>query len=164
MSSKKGQKHKHRKPQGNSTTPNNVANFEPLNPNPLYHIGTVLIETAAIIFCTSIATVSSQLALHPLYGSTTTSLHFRKVVAGSCILSITRPSMPTHRTLLLLAVLLAAGPLSAKGLGSVSARFGDANWGPAISQLSLAAPITGLASVLLRGRLVSIDFCSYSYV
>jgi predicted NAD-dependent protein-ADP-ribosyltransferase YbiA (DUF1768 family) len=64
--------------------------------------------------------------------------------------------MPAHRVILLLAVLLAAGPLSAKALGSFTARFGNATWGPIITQLSMAAPITGLTSVLLRGRLVSV--------
>jgi hypothetical protein len=62
--------------------------------------------------------------------------------------------MAAHRLLLFIAILLAAAPLSAKFLGGWIGRWGSATWGPIITQSSIAMPIVGLSSVLLRDRLV----------
>jgi hypothetical protein len=106
----------------------------------------------------SLATLASKLALHPLYGSTTTSLHFIKVLAGSCALATVRPDLPVHITLLYLGTLLSAAPFTARWLGAWTARWHDPIWGPVATQMGIAVPIVGLSVVLARSRMVGAPF------
>lgn len=113
----------------------------------------LVLEALSILFLIPVATVASQLALHPLYGSTTASLHFSTLAQVACLSSVTRPTMPAHRLLLFIAIILGAAPMSAKVLGSWTGRMGDHTLGPVITQLAISVPLIGLASVLLRTRL-----------
>lgn len=103
----------------------------------------------------SLATLASKLALHPLYGSTATSLHFVEVLAGSCALAIIRPDLPLHIALLFLGTLLSAAPFTARWLGAWTARWHDPIWGPVVTQMGIAVPIVGLGVVLARSKIVS---------
>ena len=106
----------------------------------------------------SLATLASKLALHPLYGTTTTSLHFVEILAGSCALATLRPDLPVHITLLSLGTLLSAAPFTARWLGAWTARWHDPIWGPVVTQAGISVPIVGLSVVLARSRIVSASF------
>ena len=129
-------------------------------PHPPYAFGALLTLGSLTILLpvVSLATLASKLALHPLYGSTTTSLHFVEVLAGTCALATTRPDLPVHTTLLALGTLLSAAPFTARWLGSWTARWHDPIWGPVVTQMGIAVPVVGLSVVLARSRVVSTSF------
>lgn len=130
------------------------------NPHPPNPISALLsfASLALLLPIVSLATLASKLALHPLYGSTTTSTHFVKVLAGSCALATTRPNLPDHIALLFLGTLLSAAPFTARWLGAWTARWHDPIWGPVVAQMGIAVPIVGLSVVLARSRMVSSSF------
>ena len=123
-------------------------------PNPIGALLT-LASLTVLLPLVSLATLASKLALHPLYGTTTTSLHFIQVLAGSCALATIRPDLPVHITLLSLGTLLSAAPFTARWLGAWTARWHDPIWGPVVTQIGISVPIVGLSVVLARSRLVS---------
>ena len=108
----------------------------------------------------SLATLASKLALHPLYGSTATSLHFVEVLAVSCALATIRPDLPLHIALLFLGTLLSAAPFTSRWLGAWTARWHDPVWGPVATQMGIAVPVVGLGVVLARSKIVSGGFFS----
>jgi hypothetical protein len=117
-----------------------------------------LVQILALIFIASTTSFASRLALHPLYGSTATSLYFKHLIAFSCTLSALPISAPSHLVSVVIASLLAVAPLSAKYIGAWTGRFGSATWGPIVTQLFLVAPIVGLIGLLVRRSLVSERF------
>lgn len=129
------------------------SNPHPHPPNPI----TTLLSLGSLILLPilSLATLASKLALHPLYGSTATSLHFVEVLAGSCALATTRPDLPVHVALLFLGTLLSAAPFTARWLGAWTARWHDPIWGPVVTQMGIAVPIVGMCIVLCRSKIVS---------
>jgi hypothetical protein len=133
------------------------SNPHPPNPiNTLLSLGTLTLFLPVV----SLATLASKLALHPLYGSTATSLHFVKVLAGSCALATIRPDLPVHIALLFLGTLLSASPFTARWLGAWTSRWHDPIWGPVVTQMGIVMPIVGLSVVLARSRIVSNSFFS----
>lgn len=132
------------------------------HPHPPTLINAVLSLGSLILLLPilSLATLASKLALHPLYGSTATSLHFVEVLAGSCALATTRPDLPVHIALLFLGTLLSAAPFTARWLGAWTARWHDPIWGPVVTQMGIAVPIVGVSVVLGRSKLVSEGFFS----
>ena len=128
------------------------------HPPTAVHALLTLGSLAALLPFVSLATLASKLALHPLYGSTTTSLHFVKVLAGSCALAAVRPDLPLHIVLLFLGTLLSAAPFTARWLGAWTARWHDPIWGPVVTQMGITVPIVGLSVVLARSRIVGTPF------
>ncbi|KDQ19364.1 hypothetical protein BOTBODRAFT_126200 [Botryobasidium botryosum FD-172 SS1] len=104
----------------------------------------------------SIANTASRLALHPLYGSIPTSLHFHTVLLAAILLSPFLPSPAQSNCLAIIASLLAFAPVSAFWVGSRSARHLGPVWGPVLTHLVLAAPITSLGSSLVCKWIVSV--------
>lgn len=113
-------------------------------------------KIVALVAALSLASVASQLALHPLYGSTTSSLYFKHVLTIACLVSTLSPSVPAHHIFRVLSVLLAFAPLSAKHLGGLFGRWDSPLWGPVLTQIPLAASFAGLSCILLRDWMVCI--------
>ena len=128
-------------------------------PNPISALLT-LGSLTVLLPVVSLATLASKLALHPLYGTTTTSLYFVEVLAVSCALATIRPGLPAHTTLRSLGMLLSAAPFTARWLGAWTARWHDPIWGPVVTQMGISVPIVGLSVVLARSRIVSASFKS----
>ena len=113
------------------------------------------LKITVLVGATSLATVASRQALHPLYGSTASSYYFRHILAVSCLLSAASPLVPAHRLFLIQSVLLAVAPLSAKHLGIWFGRWGNAVWGAVLTQIPLTASFTALSCIIAKGWLVS---------
>ena len=116
------------------------------------------VSVAVLLAVVSLAALASKLALHPLYGSTITSLKFLQVIVGSCALATVLPDLPQHIVLLYLGTLLSAAPLTARWLGAWTARWHDPIWGPVVTQMGITAPIVGMSIVLARSIIVSTPF------
>jgi hypothetical protein len=122
------------------------------------------LKIAALLGAVSLATLASQLALHPLYGSTVTSLYIKHILIISCLLSTLCPPVPVQRLFLVLSVLLAVAPLSAKHLGGLLGRWDSALWGPTLTQILLAASFAGLSCIMIKGWLVSVSVSELGYL
>ncbi|KAG8844474.1 hypothetical protein FRB91_002595 [Serendipita sp. 411] len=159
MPTKKSAKGSSSQQKGQASTQHNPTETETQSTTPapvslsasgsLFH----LVQILLIVSFASLAVVASQLALHPLYGTTVSSLHMGSIMRMTCVISATRPNAPAHRILLQLSLLLAAAPFSARVLGSLTGRMDSSLWGPIITQFGLAIPIVGLSTSLLRSPL-----------
>ncbi|KAG9127703.1 hypothetical protein FRC07_010626 [Ceratobasidium sp. 392] len=108
----------------------------------------------------TVASISFQEVLHPLYGSIPTSYHYRKVTLGSAMASIilgSLTSLSEQSALIGIASFLAAAPLSALWVGSWAARLGSPIWGPVITELFIAAPVWCLSAFLLSKWMSSLS-------
>jgi hypothetical protein len=115
-----------------------------------------VLKIPVLVGAVSLATLASQLALHPLYGATVSSLYVKHVLTISCLLSALCPPVPVHQVFLLLSVLLAVAPLSAKHLGGLLGRWDSALWGPTLTQIPLIASFAGLSCIIIKGWLVRV--------
>ncbi|QRV84071.1 spermine/spermidine synthase [Ceratobasidium sp. AG-Ba] len=100
----------------------------------------------------TIASISFQEVLHPLYGSVPTSYHYRKVTLGAAMLSVPLGAftgLSEQSALTAIASFLAAAPLSALWIGSWAARLGSAIWGPVLTQVFIAVPVWCLSTFLI---------------
>jgi hypothetical protein len=122
------------------------------------------LKIAALLGALSLATLASQLALHPLYGSTVSSLYIKHILIISCLLSTLSPPVPAHRLFLVLSVLLAVAPLSAKHLGGLLGRWNSALWGPTLTQIPLTASFAALSCIMIKGWLVSVTISEVEYL
>lgn len=112
----------------------------------------------ALVSGLTVASISFQEILHPLYGSIPTSLHYRKVALGSSMFSLLLGQLTAldERTALTgIASFLAAAPVTALWVGSWAAKLGSPVWGPVITQLFIAAPVWCFCSFLLSTWMVS---------
>lgn len=109
----------------------------------------------------TLASISFQEILHPLYGSIPTSLHYRKVALGSVMASLLLgfTGLDERGAWIGIASFLAGSPLAALWIGSWAARFGSPVWGPVITQMFIAAPVWCLSAFLLSRWMVSIWLC-----
>ncbi|KAG8901881.1 hypothetical protein FRB99_005021 [Tulasnella sp. 403] len=123
-----------------------------------------VLKVAFLISTLSFGTYASQLALHPLYGETVTSLHFDYVVAGAMCLSMILPTSQGNEGSLLnlLSLVLALAPYSAFNFGARTARWGEVTLGPVIAQLPLSVPIVLAGSMLVRVQMCSLLNVSHS--
>ncbi|KIM27045.1 hypothetical protein M408DRAFT_172974 [Serendipita vermifera MAFF 305830] len=158
--SRKGDPSSHQAP-GVVETPSVVGKQQGANLNQQEAISPLVtlvqsVKIAILVGTLSFALVASQLALHPLYGSTTSSLYLKHVLIVSCLVSTVVPAVPAHYVFQALSVLLAFAPLSAKHLGGWFGRWDSAMWGPILTQIPLAASFAGLSCMLLQEWLVKI--------
>lgn len=103
----------------------------------------------------SLSNIAAQLALRPIYGSTVASLWFQPLLALACAISMFRPSTSAHSIFVSWSFLLAGAPLLEKLIGSYTATWKNAVWGPVVTQCGVVLPIVSLAGVLARDQLVS---------
>lgn len=114
------------------------------------------IKSLTLAVLLSLATYACKLALHPLYASTPTALHFSKVTLASFLVSAALPAViPEHIALLSIGLILSAGPTTALWLGTLTGRQEDVVWGPIITQGALAIPTVIFAGSLLQHWRVS---------
>lgn len=112
----------------------------------------------ALVSGLTLASISFQEILHPLYGSIPTSLHYRKVALGSSMVSLLLGQLTwldERSALTGIASFLAAAPVTALWIGSWAAKLGSPVWGPVITQLFIAAPVWCLSSFLLSTWMAS---------
>ncbi|KAJ1306130.1 hypothetical protein OPQ81_010841 [Rhizoctonia solani] len=111
------------------------------------------IVTKCILLTTglTLASISFQEILHPLYGSIATSFHYRKLALGSVMASLLLglTGIDERGALVGIASFLAGSPMAAFRIGSWTARFGSPVWGPVVTQLFIAAPVWCLSAFLL---------------
>ncbi|PVF97662.1 hypothetical protein CPB86DRAFT_873981 [Serendipita vermifera] len=122
-----------------------------------------LAQILVLIFMATTTSFASRLALHPLYGSTATSLYFKHLISFSCILSALPISTPSHLVSVVIASLLAVAPFSAKHIGGWTGRFGSVTRGPIVTQLLLVVPIVGLIGILVRRSLKALAHLPYLF-
>jgi hypothetical protein len=105
----------------------------------------------------TLASISFQEILHPLYGSIPTSLHYRKVALGSAMASLLLgfTGLDERGALIGIASFLASAPLTALWIGSWAAKFGSPVWGPVVTQMFIGAPVWCLSAFLLSRWMVS---------
>ncbi|KAH7334831.1 S-adenosyl-L-methionine-dependent methyltransferase [Rhizoctonia solani] len=107
----------------------------------------------------TLASISFQEILHPLYGSIATSFHYRKValasVMASLLLGLT--GITERGALVGIASFLAGSPMAALWIGSWTARFGSPVWGPVVTQLFIAAPVWCFSAFLLSNWMNSLS-------
>ncbi|GAB1523264.1 hypothetical protein RhiTH_006395 [Rhizoctonia solani] len=107
----------------------------------------------------TLASISFQEVLHPLYGSIATSFHYRKLtlfsVMASLLLGMT--GLGERGALVGIATFLAGSPMAALWIGSWTARFGSPVWGPIVTQLFIAAPVWCLSAFLLSRWMTSLS-------
>ncbi|KDQ17982.1 hypothetical protein BOTBODRAFT_29296 [Botryobasidium botryosum FD-172 SS1] len=133
-------------------TPRKVAppNQSAYSINPIIQLVKILALLAAFF----VSNIASQLALHPLYGSIPTSLHFHDVTLFATLLSTFTPliSQNTSQTNVLIAIgtVLSIAPVSILWSGSALGRLGDPVWGPVITHLTSAAPVLFLGVPLIE--------------
>lgn len=120
--------------------------------------GTSLLQVVAqslpLLGVISTVNVASQLALHPLYGSTTTSLHFSTLSLVVCLLSSFLPRINSRATLSTMSVVSAAAPALLYRLGSHTSSRKDPVWGPIATQVVGAIPVLFLGVSLLQRQMV----------
>ncbi|CAE6475218.1 hypothetical protein ACGC1H_005179 [Rhizoctonia solani] len=107
----------------------------------------------------TLASISFQEILHPLYGSIATSFHYRKLtlvsVMASLLLGLTR--IDERQALVGIASFLAGSPVAALWIGSWTAKFGSPVWGPVATHLFIAAPVWCLSAFLLSNWMTSLS-------
>ena len=103
----------------------------------------------------SLTDVVSQVALHPLYGSTVTSKHFQTVSLLVCSLSMIPKRRPTARTAwAIMSVLVAASPFLLHRIGSWTASWDNPTWGPIATQLFVSNIMQYLAISIFTPHIV----------
>jgi len=111
----------------------------------------------------AISNYAAQLALHPLFGATTTSNHFRALWAGLAIVISMCPGslLPLKsyklvpRSLGLMSLLFSAAPVTLYKWGGFAARYQNQRWSPLAAQLALTVPVVLLGVTMARSWLVS---------
>ncbi|CAE7119427.1 unnamed protein product [Rhizoctonia solani] len=107
----------------------------------------------------TLASISFQEILHPLYGSIATSFHYRKVtmvsVMAALLLRLT--GIDERMALAGIASFLAGSPVAALWIGSWTARFGSPVWGPIVTHSFIAAPVWCLSAFLLSNWMTSLS-------
>lgn len=118
-----------------------------------------LIPLMAVV---SLANVASQLALHPLYGGTVTSMHFETVSLAVCMLASFIPFAVSMETMAwtALSVIIPASPALLYKAGAQTASWNDPLWGPIITQTVSSIPSQLLACLIIIARIVSLSYRS----
>lgn len=117
----------------------------------------VMFKTFYLIVLLSLTQHASQRALHPLYGSTTTSQNYEMLFAFAMSASLvfhTKPSLE-WRLWGFLATVLCAAPYTGHHFGAWTARWGDSFWGPILAQLPMTVPVAILSNLIIRINFVS---------
>ncbi|KAF8511513.1 S-adenosyl-L-methionine-dependent methyltransferase [Gautieria morchelliformis] len=113
-----------------------------------------LIKLVLLVTALASASLATQLALHPLYGNTVTSVNHSKVVLLACLLSALFPhdsAGPSERiTLLGLASWLAYAPYASYGIGRWSAKWSNPVLGPAGAEAAILLPTLSVGIILVR--------------
>ncbi|CUA67077.1 hypothetical protein RSOLAG22IIIB_02998 [Rhizoctonia solani] len=119
----------------------------------------IVIKCILLSIGLTLASISFQETLQPLYGSIATSFHYRKVtlvsVMASLLLGFT--GMDERKALVGIASFLAASPVATLWIGSWTARFGSPVWGPVVTHLFIAAPVWCLSAFLLSNWMASLS-------
>jgi hypothetical protein len=122
-----------------------------------------LLQSIALVAVISLSDVASQLALHPLYGGTATSLHFPILSLLVCLATASLPRfVNTRSALTLMSLLLAAAPVLLHRVGARTSSWLDPIWGPIATQLVGAIPILFLGAGILTDLLVSTVAASFT--
>ena len=114
----------------------------------------LLIKTIFIVLLLAFASLATQLALHPLYGSIPASLNHSKIKLLGCLLSVLLPSdseRPLERPVLLgLASWLGYAPYASYALAKWTTRWGNPELGPAVSEAIVLVPVVSVSVALVR--------------
>lgn len=138
MADHKGRKKSKNKPAQSQST---ITGISPMQ---------VVAQSLPLLCIISTVDVASQLALHPLYGSTTSSLHFPTLSLVICLLSSFLPHINSRAALSTMSVITAAAPALLYRLGAHTSRWRDPIWGPGSTQIVGAIPILFLGAGLLN--------------
>jgi hypothetical protein len=113
-----------------------------------------LIKSVLVVTGLASASLATQLALHPLYGNTVTSVNHSKIVLLACLLSTLfplDPAGPSERiTLLGLASWLAYAPYASYGIGRWSVKWNNPALGSAGTEAAILLPTLSVGIILVR--------------
>lgn len=117
-----------------------------------------MFKTFYLIVLLSLTQHASQRALHPLYGSTTTSQNYEMLFTFAMSASLVFGTKPNSewRLWAFLATVLCAAPYTGHHLGAWTARRGDSFWGPILAQLPMTVPVAILSNLIIRVNFVSL--------
>jgi hypothetical protein len=118
------------------------------------------VQAVLLVGVLSLTTYVSQLALHPLYGDTTTSRNFHWIVLGSIALSGVPRTVPTVWSLNIITSVLLLAPWTAFVLGAWTARLGWEQLGPIIAQPGMTSPVLIFGGAAIRTHFVSHEHSS----
>lgn len=119
-------------------------------------LGWVLLKSFILVSFISVSNVAAQLALHPLYGGTTSSMHFPTVSLAMCLLAPYLPHPGTRSSFAAMSLILPASPVTLYLAGDYTTRWKDPFWGPIVTQAVGAIPILLLSVGVLHTLIVRI--------
>ncbi|CAE6417924.1 unnamed protein product [Rhizoctonia solani] len=144
-------------PQASKTT-TSTTNVAPAPKKSFLEMIRIVAKCILLAIGLTLASISFQEILHPLYGSIATSFHYRKLalvsVMASLLLGLT--GIDEKGAFVGIASFLAGSPMAALWIGSWTARFGSPVWGPIVTQLFIAAPVWCLSAFLLSNWMTSL--------
>ena len=122
-----------------------------------------LLKSILLLTVLASASLATQLALHPLYGSTPTSINHSKVELLACLLSALFPlkSTVSERTIVLgLASWLGYAPYGSYAIGKWTTQWRNPALGPAVTEVAILLPTVCIGVIL--GRRWSVRFTFHS--
>lgn len=116
-----------------------------------------ILQAFYVVGTVSLANVSSQISLHPLYGAAVTSRHFRTTSLVVCLVASMLPwrSSFTKAMWTAMSLVIPISPFALRYLGIWTATWNSPTWGPIISQFGGSIPLQALATCILVSSLVS---------
>ncbi|KAF8584274.1 hypothetical protein K439DRAFT_1633655 [Ramaria rubella] len=130
------------------TTPT-VADEEPPPAYPVH-----LVKSALLLIILGFISLAVQLALHPLYGSTPTSLNHSKVELLACLLSVllpvNSPSLSEPISLFALATWSAYAPYASYALAKWTSNWKNPVLGSGVTEVMVLLPLVTIGVALVR--------------